>query len=99
MEYPFKAVCVNGGGWCYDKEFLFGLFKMTFNSTGPVKDEVVTVIGEYSDDGENYYVLKGYSEDIDDGYLSSCFVPIQENFQAITYEKVMEKESSLILSN
>lgn len=94
-----KVVCINDDQWMCPRTFLWGLFSWTQKCKGPKKDDIVTVLGDFHSAGEWYYVLKEWSEDNDEGYLASCFAPIEDKFDAITTEKVVEQENKLISVN
>lgn len=94
-----KVVCINDDGWVEDKKYLWGLFTRTRDARGPKVDDVVTVLKEYYDEGVRFYQLMEWPFDKEGGYQADCFVPIQENFESISYSKVMEKESSAISVN
>jgi hypothetical protein len=101
-EIPFKnkVVCINEHGWTEMNQVLWGLFKWKKRCIGPIKDDIVTVLRSYWEDGLEYYVLLEWPVENNEGWqVKDCFAPIQENFQSISYERVREEETKLISSN
>ena len=86
MEPLKKVVCINGdwidANW-FDrlKERLFGRTK-----ADPKEGEIYTVVSE----NEAYYTLDEL--DHNEAWDKSGFVPVRDNFIAISFEKVIEVE-------
>lgn len=64
-----KLVCLNEHGW-------IGVENKDSNG-GPSKGDLVTKIGEEARYGNVYYFLKEWTEE-GSSYLSTCFLPINE---------------------
>lgn len=92
-----KVRCNNDSGWHIDVHILWGLFKFKRSGYGPRKGDVVTVVGETWEMGEQYYLLKEWEPD-DQNYLAICFDPIDEAaIQEVSFQTI--KESNPVCVN
>lgn len=73
-----EVFCINEDGWAERKRFLL-FWHRWVDTYGPSYGEVCLVTGESEPDkfGE-YYLLKGWSKKMNDGYNKDCFIPIRE---------------------
>lgn len=55
------------------------------------KDDIVTVVDEYWSQGKKYYYLMEWPEG--GQYDSKGFIPLEENYQSISYKEIKEKAS------
>lgn len=85
-----KVVCINEKGWVE----VFPFKEVVCD--GPKLNEICT-IRDFDQSG--YLLLVGYPGGFDDGFYPAAFVPFEQNFQSISYEKVLENEQQLISSN
>ena len=86
---PFKVVClISGKLWISEIKGCVGI--------GPDKGEVCTVLEERynSETMKKEYILQEYhGVPGDEGYDAKWFVPLINDFQAITFEKTKEYET------
>lgn len=88
-----KAKCINDAGWVQKRYFkiLRWLCGEWEDGTGPKEGEIVTVVNEYWEEGELYYILKEWPLKHDEGFEASQFVPLKEGYNTVKFEEIKEK--------
>lgn len=88
-----KVRCINKTGWIWIRRVKSFWRKNTAKANGPKLDDIVTIRGEYWDEGQRYYLLVEWPCKDNSGWIASQFEPIVEQFQSVTFEKIKEKAS------
>lgn len=89
-----KVKCITPAGhsnfWVETRVFLW-LRLGEKKVDGPKEGDIVTVVGEYWDRGECFYLLKEWPTKENEGWNSNCFVPIEPAFEKISYNEIKKE--------
>jgi hypothetical protein len=83
-----KVTCISGGRWEHSNRYFPFITHKTWK--GPKINDVVTVEDSVWDAGVKYYVFVEWPNE---SYDSQYFVPLEENYEAVTYSAIKEKAS------
>jgi hypothetical protein len=89
-----KVKCINSGGWIHQGRKFLWFDLPDKRCSGPKMNDILTVSGYYWSKGEKFYIIEEWSEDDSDGWISDMFVPVEENYEAVTYSAIKEKAQS-----
>lgn len=90
-----KVKCINEGWWVENRRFLWRRFKRKVD--GPKFGDILTVIDDDWEEGIRYYQLKEWPTKKEDGWQADCFVPMENQFERVSFEHI--KESNPIAVN
>lgn len=87
-----KVKCINDEGWVEDRSILWGSITWEKTIKGPKEGDVLTVTGSYYEDGVQYYFLLEWPCPKGGGWQADQFVPLEEKFEEVTYEKIKKEK-------
>lgn len=99
-----KVICIGHLHWYYENRWRRRFFwskKEPVYTTGPKKDDIVTVESEYWSEGKKYYRLVEWPKPNGGGYNSEFFRPLQESttdLKEVTFTEI-KKEVPAVSEN
>lgn len=88
-----KVRCINKDGWVFVKPKTWWRKEKEIDSPGPKYGDIVTVEGHRWSGGVLYYTFIEWPDEDSGGYQADCFLPIEEHYESVSFEKIKEKAS------
>ncbi len=85
-----KVRCINNLGWVETDRKIIGIKLPDRNCDGPAYGDTLTVLNEYWEKGEKYYILLEWPCG-KDGWAASGFKPIPEQYETVSFTVIKEK--------
>jgi hypothetical protein len=87
-----KLKCINKDRWIKTVTCFWGLLSWQKYLSGPKYGDIVTSTEDLWAEGEKYYALLEWPSDNHKiGFKASLFVPIEFEFEKVSYSKVVEE--------